>query len=200
MNETPRTLKERGHDVTICEPVTLLKPEALALKSRVMISEFAFIHAGLGTHIGNFVHVASHVSIGGGGYCVLEDFVGVASGARLVTGTDLVDGSGLPGPTVPAECRSFVRSYVHCGKHAFLGTNCVVLPGLTVGEGAVVAAGSVVTKDLEPWGVYAGVPARRVKDRPRGKIAELEAKAYAATGLAPSSFHSVVELMKAGKK
>lgn len=192
--------KERGADVRIFEPVAILRPETISIKSRSMISEFALVHGGQGLHVGSFVHIASHASIGGGGWCVLEDFVGVASGSRIVTGTDLVDGSGLPGPTIPPECRSFVRSFVHCGKHAFLGTNCVVMPGVTIGEGAVVGAGSVVTKDLEPWGVYVGIPARRVKDRPRGRMAELEKTAYAAAGVAPSDFSAAIAEMKAAAR
>lgn len=52
---------------------------------------------------------------------------------------------------------------VHIKKGAFIGMNSTVLPGVTIGEGAIVAAGSVVTKDVEPFSVYGGVPARRLK-------------------------------------
>lgn len=183
-----RRFKALGKDTVICEPVAILKPENVSLGGRVMISEFSFLAGGRGMSIGHFVHVAAHVSIVGGGLCLIEDFAGICSGARLITGTDKIDGSGLPGPTVPKECRSFERSFVRVGKHAFIGTNAVVLPGVSVGEGAVVASGSVVTRDLAPWGVYVGSPARRVKDRPKGRIAELEVKAYAEAGLAPSDF------------
>jgi putative colanic acid biosynthesis acetyltransferase WcaF len=41
----------------------------------------------------------------------------------------------------------------------------MVAPGVSVGEGAVLGMGSVATRDLEPWGVYAGVPAVKVKER-----------------------------------
>ncbi len=44
---------------------------------------------------------------------------------------------------------------------------CIILPGVTVGEGAVVAAGAIVTKDVEPYTVVAGVPARKISDRPK---------------------------------
>jgi maltose O-acetyltransferase len=48
----------------------------------------------------------------------------------------------------------------------WLGVRAVVLPGVTVGTGCIVAAGAVVTRDCEPQGMYAGVPARRVRDLP----------------------------------
>ncbi|MDQ0974628.1 maltose O-acetyltransferase [Neobacillus niacini] len=46
----------------------------------------------------------------------------------------------------------------------WIGANCTILPGVTIGEGCIVAAGAVVTKNCEPNGVYAGVPAKRIKD------------------------------------
>ncbi|MBK9578055.1 MAG: asparagine synthase (glutamine-hydrolyzing) [Fibrobacterota bacterium] len=55
---------------------------------------------------------------------------------------------------------------VHIGDKAWIGFNSVILKGVTIGEGAVVAAGSVVTKDVEPWTLVAGNPARFVKKAP----------------------------------
>jgi maltose O-acetyltransferase len=52
------------------------------------------------------------------------------------------------------------------GDGAWLGTRTLVLPGVTVGSGCVIAAGSVVTADLEPDGLYAGAPARRIRELP----------------------------------
>ena len=186
---------ERGIDVTICEPVCILGPERVHLKNRVMLGEFCFLAGGMGLHIGNFVHVAPHVTVSGGGYCVLEDFVSVCAGVRIVTGTDDVNGEGLPGPMVPAGLRAIYRSYVHCGRHAFIGTGAILLPGVSIGEGAVVGAGSVVTRDLEPWGIYLGSPARRVRERKREKILELQARAYASRMVTPSDFRGVIAAM-----
>ncbi len=52
------------------------------------------------------------------------------------------------------------------GDYAWLGPRCIILPGITVGEGAVVAAGAVVTKDVEPYVVVGGIPALKISDRP----------------------------------
>jgi maltose O-acetyltransferase len=53
---------------------------------------------------------------------------------------------------------------ISVGAGAWLGSRALVLPGVTIGGGAVVAAGAVVTSDVEPNALYAGVPARRVRD------------------------------------
>ena len=62
---------------------------------------------------------------------------------------------------------AFESAPVVIGDHVWLGARVSVLPGVTIGEGAVVATGSVVTKSLEPYGLYAGVPAKRLRDRER---------------------------------
>lgn len=49
----------------------------------------------------------------------------------------------------------------------WLGANVIVLPGVTIGEGAVCCAGCVVTRDVEPYAVVAGIPAKKVNERPK---------------------------------
>jgi putative colanic acid biosynthesis acetyltransferase WcaF len=56
---------------------------------------------------------------------------------------------------------------ISVGSYAWICARATVQPGISVGEGAVLALGSVATRDLEPWTVYAGVPARKVKTRIR---------------------------------
>ena len=57
---------------------------------------------------------------------------------------------------------------VQIDDYAWLGPNVVVLPGVHIGEGAVIGAGAVVTKDIEPYTVNVGIPARSIGERPRG--------------------------------
>ena len=110
----------------------------------------------------------------GGGYCILEDFVGLSTGVRLITGNDDYSGRALTNPTVPSEFRNIDKSFIHCKKHSLLATNVVVHPGVTIGKGAVAASNSLVTKDLEPWSIYMGIPAKKVKEREKDKILKYE--------------------------
>lgn len=56
-----------------------------------------------------------------------------------------------------------VSAPIVIGDHVWIGMNVIVLKGVTIGEGAVVAAGSVVTKDVPPYSLVAGVPANVIK-------------------------------------
>ena len=59
-----------------------------------------------------------------------------------------------------------------------IGTQSVILPDVTIGEGSSVGAMSLVNRSLEPWGVYFGVPARRLKERSKDLL-ELEKMVWA---------------------
>ncbi|WP_216634951.1 acyltransferase [Selenomonas sp. oral taxon 126] len=56
---------------------------------------------------------------------------------------------------------------VEIGDHAWISTRSIILPGRKIGEGSVVAAGAVLTKNTEPYGVYGGVPAKKIGERIR---------------------------------
>lgn len=167
-------LKSCGTDVRIFETVKIVYPERVDIGHHVIIDDFVLIIPGEAGRIGNYVHIASFTSITGGGVFILEDFSAIATGTRLLTGTDDFVGAALTNPTAPMEYRNVTRSVVRLQKHALVGANAVVLPGVTIGEGATVGAGSVVTRDLEPWTVNVGVPARPVRKRPREEILRLE--------------------------
>lgn len=56
---------------------------------------------------------------------------------------------------------------VEIGERAWLGSGVTVLPGVSIGKGAVCCAGCVVTKDVEPYAVVAGIPAKKIGERPK---------------------------------
>jgi acetyltransferase-like isoleucine patch superfamily enzyme len=134
----------------------------------VIIDDFVLIMARDPMLIGNFVHVAAFASITGGERVEIGDFSSVSQGARILTGTDDFTGWGFGNSTVPGEFRNATRAPVSIGRFCIVGANAVVLPGVTIGEGAMVGAGTVVTRDLEPWGVYLGN--RRLRDRDRAGV------------------------------
>lgn len=57
-----------------------------------------------------------------------------------------------------------VGKAIKIGNGCWIGTRATILPGVTVGEGCIISAGAVVTKDCEKNGLYAGIPAKRIRD------------------------------------
>jgi acetyltransferase-like isoleucine patch superfamily enzyme len=169
-------LSSVGQDVVVWPQAKIVSPEVISLGDSVIIDDFVLLMGGKKTTIGSFVHLASFVSVVGGGEFVMEDFAGISSGGRVYTGNDDYLGEYLTGPTIPFPYRVAARSFVHIKKHAIIGANTVILPGLVIGEGAAIGAGSVVTRDCEPWTIYVGLPARALRARPKERMLELEAQ------------------------
>ena len=71
----------------------------------------------------------------------------------------------MTNPSVPIKYTGGVCGTVTLKRHVIIGANTVIIPNLTIGEGTSVGAMSLVKKDLDPWGIYAGIPVRRLNDR-----------------------------------
>lgn len=149
----------------IYEPCVILKPEVITVDSTARIDAFCKLEGGQGLTVGEMVHVASFCHINaGGGRVILHDHCGLASGVKVLSGQpDL--GYAAICPQEPEGTHGVIRKTTAIMPYALLCANCVILPGVTVGEGAVVAAGAVVTKNVEPWTIVAGAPARVIGTR-----------------------------------
>jgi len=165
-----------GTNVKIYPLTKILNPETISIGNNVIIDDFVFLDGRRETRIGDYVHIASFCSITGGGRFIMEDFSGLSSGCRIFTGSEDFSGSSLTNPTIPSEFRNVTRSFVIIKKHGLLGANVVVLPGVTIGEGAAIGANSLIIKDVEPWTINIGNPTRILRERPRDKILEMEMK------------------------
>ena len=163
-----------GSESTIYPSAKLCHQELISIGSRVIIDDFVFIAGQSGVFIGDFVHIGVHSLISGQGEVRLESFSGLSSGVRLFSSTEIFDGDNLTNPTIPSLYREVKSGPIVIGKHAVVCANSVIMPNVTIGEGAVIGANSLVTKSVEPWGVYQGMPLRKIKTRKSGKILELE--------------------------
>lgn len=151
--------------VKIYDSAKLVGIQHIEFGHNVIIDDFVFIYAKKRIRIGNFVHIAAYASITGGEEVIFEDFTCISWGCRLFTATDDFVGRGFGNSTLPDEFRNVRRAPIRLERFAIVGANSVVLPGVTIGEGATVGANSVVTRDLPPWGVYVGN--RKIRDRDR---------------------------------
>lgn len=135
----------------------------------------AFLLRLFGAKVGSGVHVYPRVKIWAPWNLELADECGIGNGtnlysmgkitigrravisqgAHLVTGTHDYTKAGFPLITMP----------IHVGNHAWIAAEAFIHPGITIGEGCVVAARSVVTKNMPPWMVCGGHPCTTIKER-----------------------------------
>ena len=154
-----------GKNVKIHDRASLYGLENISIGNNVRIDDFAIIVATGKVEIGNHVHIANYVYLGGGEGIVLEDFSGIAAGSKIFTASDDYSGEMLTGITVPPEFTGGDKGTVVLRKHVIIGAGTVILPGCTVAEGSSVGAMSLVNRNLDPWGMYAGIPVKRIRDR-----------------------------------
>lgn len=160
-----------GNDVVISGHVDIRHRDLVDIGSHVAIDSFFVCSTRL--VIKNYVHIGPLVSIIGGkdATCEVGNFSGMAAGCRIICTSDEYLGEGIICPFIPKEFQDKkITGGVILEEFVTLGTNVIVFPGIRLAQGSVVAAGSIVTKDTEPWGVYAGNPARRIRERPKEKM------------------------------
>lgn len=111
--------------------------------------------SGRRVSIGNGTVINQKCLIYTSGGLVIGDNVSISAEVALITGThDIND------PEFPSDYRPIVID-----DYAWIGTRAMILQGVTIGQGAVVMAGAVVTKDVEPFAVVGGVPAKQITER-----------------------------------
>lgn len=139
-----------------------LRPEQIRIGAHTRIDGLVKLEGGQGLTIGDYVHVATMVHLNaGGGRTVLHAHCGLATGVKVLSGQPDLAYAAIC-PQEPDGEHGVMRKTTTVMPYALLCANCVILPGVTVGEGAVVAAGAVVTKDVPPWEVWGGVPACKI--------------------------------------
>jgi galactoside O-acetyltransferase len=149
------------------EPIVRTKADRITIGDGSRIDSFVKLEGGEGLTIGRYVHIASFAHLGiGGGRLIIEDFAAVASGGRIISGSNQMDAPSMSA-CAPAAYQRVQPSTTRLARYACVLCNGVVLPGVTLGEGAILAAGGVATKDIPAWEVWGGVPARFMFKRPR---------------------------------
>jgi carbonic anhydrase/acetyltransferase-like protein (isoleucine patch superfamily) len=156
-----------GDDVLVHTSVVIIDPERLSIGNHTRIDPFCVLTAPGGIKLGSRVHVASHCSLVGGSGIEVGDFCGISHGARIFSVSDNMAGDSMPGPTLPPSVQSVIEAPVTIKRHAVVCAGCVVLPGVTIGEGAVLGALSFLREDVPEWQIWAGSPARFIRTRRR---------------------------------
>jgi len=167
-------LKSVGKNVIIGKTVRIRYPELVEIGDNVIIDDFVYISTSLKIH--SYVHISSGCKIIGGKKSLVEfrDFSTLSPNVVLAAGSDDYMG-GMATPLVDDEFKGNVEhGHIILNKHCIVGSNSVILPNVVLNEGACIGALSLVKTDVEPWGLYAGIPVKKIKIREKDKIIKLE--------------------------
>ena len=161
-------IKSYGVNVKLSRYARLYSAESISIGDNVRIDDFCILsgHISLGSNI----HISAYVALYGSIGIVLEDYTGISPMSVIYSAMDDFSGDFLIGPIHPQELTNVTGGRVLLKKYSQIGTHSVVFPNLTIGEGSVVGACSLVNKSLDSWGIYYGVPAVRIRNRNKGLL------------------------------
>lgn len=155
-----------GQNPKLSDKASYYNCKNIVIGDNVRIDDFCVLSAGVGgIQVGNHIHIAVYSSLIGAGKITLHDFSNVSSRVAIYSSNDDYSGASMTNPTVPAEFTNVTHADVTIGRHVIIGAGSVVLPGVTLEEGVAIGALSLISKSCKAFGIYSGVPAKRLKDR-----------------------------------
>ena len=176
-----KDLKRCGSNVIIGKTVRIRYPELVEIGDNVIIDDFTYISTALKIH--SNVHISSGCKIIGGkkSFVEMQEFSTLAPNVVLSAGSDDYIG-GIATPMVPMQFKGNVEiGKIILSKHCIVGSGSVVLPNVVFNEGACIGALSLAKENLASWFLYAGIPAKKIKERKKDVILNFEKQLLAGT-------------------
>jgi galactoside O-acetyltransferase len=172
--EDLKIFKHVGLNVIISSKASFHNPSNISIGDNTRIDDFCILSAGNGgIIIGRNVHIAAYVSIIGSGKVTVSDFAGISSRVSVYSSNDDYSGEYMTGPTVNKKFTNVTSGEIFIGRHVVIGAGSIVLPNVRLEDGAIVGSLSLVKDNCEGFYLYAGVPAKKIKQRSR-RLLELE--------------------------
>lgn len=173
---TEMGFKSIGENVRLSDRASFYNCENIVIGNNVRVDDFCVLSAGRGgIEIGSYIHIAVYSSLIGAGKISLHDYSNISSRVSIYSSNDDYSGAFMTNPMVPEELTNVAHADVVVGKHVIIGSGSVILPGVVLEEGVAIGALSLVPKKCEEYGIYAGVPVKKLKSRQK-MVKEFELK------------------------
>ena len=156
-------LKSFGTDVHISRFARFYNEGEIEIGNNVRIDDFCILSGNI--KLGNYIHISAYTALYGRYGIEMEDYSGLSPRCTVFSATDDFSGEYLIGPMVDSRFTNVNGGKVLLRKYSQIGSNTVILPGVTIGEGVAVGAMSLIISDLEEWKIYKGIPTVFYKDR-----------------------------------
>ncbi len=161
---------EAGKDLIVEDhaEINCLTTQKIIFGERVTVGKFAIIRPsniyggdiGEGLKIGNNSNIGAYSYIGCSGYIEIGNNVMISPRVSIYAENHRFDH-----PDILLKEQGVQKEFVKIEDDCWIAANVIILAGVTIGQGCVIAAGSVVTKDIPPYSIAAGVPAKVIKSR-----------------------------------
>lgn len=157
--------KSCGEGVLVSRYARVYSPQKISIGDNVRIDDYCILSGAI--TLGSHIHISPYVALYGAMGIEFEDYTGISAHSVVYSAMDDFGGDYLVGSVHPEKLTNVTGGKVLVRRFSQIGVNCVVFPNLTIGEGVAIGACSLVTKSLDGWGIYVGMPARRQRDRNR---------------------------------
>lgn len=173
-NEELRNLnfKILGKNVFISRKASIYSAPQISIGNNVRIDDFCILSGKI--TLGNYIHIAAYSALYGGNYGIeIHDFSNISSKNSIYALSDDYSGGSMTNPMIPDKYKKIHGEKVVIKKHVIIGSGCVILPGVVLGEGSSFGAMTLINKSSEAWTINAGIPFKKIKDRSK-EILNLE--------------------------
>ncbi len=160
--------KKLGKNIKIAQDAIIVGFENIELGSNIQIDSNVTLAVKTGfLTLENYIHIGggAHLSCSGG--LKISNFVTISQGVRIYTASDDYSGEYMTNQLVPIEFTKVQRQQVVLEPHVIVGSGSVILPGVVLKQGTSVGALSLIKKSTKEFSVYAGIPAKKIKNRSR---------------------------------
>lgn len=163
-----------GSNVLVSSKCSIYNPSNIAIGDNSRIDDFSILSAGEGgITIGKCVHIGCYSALIGNAKIFMDDYSGLSSKVSVYASSDDYSGEYMTNPCIPSEFKKTYDSSVHIGRHSVIGSGCVILPGVTIGDCSAVGSMSLVRHNVDDFEVVVGIPAKFLKHR-RPDLLKLE--------------------------
>ena len=161
-------LKSFGKNVLISRKASFYGAEEICLGDNVRIDDFCILSGKI--NAGSYIHIAAFCALYGSQGIEINDFSGFSPNCMVFSAFDDFSGEYLIGPTIPPKFTNVTGGKITFSKYVQIGAGTIIFPSLSIGEGTVVGAMSLVNKSLPEWSIFAGIPAKFIKKRKKGLL------------------------------
>ena len=156
--------KALGKNIKISDKASIYNCNSIEIGDNSRIDDFCVVSGKI--QIGKNVHITPMCLVAGGEKGIIfEDYTTIAYGVQVFTQSDDYSGKSMTNSTIPLKFKNEYKKEVVMNKYSIVGAGSIIMPGCILAEGTSVGAMSLVMSNTEPWSIYVGSPAKKIKNR-----------------------------------